>query len=182
MRRVRLPALLLPLVVVATGGCGIRETEVVEVGDPATVEVAPGREQGTLLYFVSPPPAKRLMPVVRPVDLTVHDRPDSTGAVRAWRGSDKAIVMLLDGPDKTETAAGLRTELPHADAMSSPSPRLTLGPDGVLVRLGTPVEELSDIARQQLICTAAQALTSGRAVAVRVSGTDGTIGPDHCSL
>ncbi|MFF4180821.1 hypothetical protein [Streptomyces sp. NPDC001750] len=180
MRRVRLPALLLPLVVVATGGCGIQETEIVEVGDPATVAVAPGREQGTLLYFVSPPPAKRLMPVVRPVDLTVHDRPDGTGAVRAWRGSDKAIAMLFDGPDEAETAAGLRTELPHADAMSTPS--LTLGPDGVLVRLSTPVGELSGIARQQLICTAAQALTSGRAVAVRVSGTDGTIGPDHCTL
>lgn len=179
MRRVRLrlPALLLPLVVVA-GGCGIRASDVVEVGDPAVVEVAPGREQGTLLYFVSPPPGKRLMPVVRPVDLTSYGRPDATGAVHAWRRSDKAIAMLLDGPDKSEAAAGLRTELPATVGVSS----LTLGPDGALVRLSTPVGELSAVARQQLICTAAQALTLGSAVAVRVSGADGTIGPDHCSV
>ncbi|MEU9763441.1 hypothetical protein AB0D98_27745 [Streptomyces sp. NPDC047987] len=177
MRLVRLPGLLLPLVV-ATGGCGIQATDVVEVGDPATVEVAPGREQGTLLYFVSPPPGKRLMPVVRPFDLTVHDTPDGTGAMRAWRGPDKAIAMLFNGPDENETAAGLRTELPDAGAVSS----LSLGPDGVLVRLSTPVKELSAIARRQLICTSAQALTSGRAVAVRLTGVDGTLGPEHCSL
>ncbi|WP_335937335.1 hypothetical protein [Streptomyces sp. PTD5-9] len=180
MRRVRAAAVLLPLVGVlaATGGCGIQATDVVEVGDPATVEVAPGRERGTVLYFVSPEPERRLMPVVRPTDVMVQNTPDTTGGVRVWRGSDKVIAMLFSGPDPAETAAGLRTELPRTDVVSS----LDMGSDEVLVRLNTPVASLSETARQQLFCTVAQALTTGRAARVRVSGPDGSIGPDRCAL
>lgn len=55
---------LLPVLLLATG-CGIRATDVVEAGEPATVEVGPADQLGTLLYFVSSSSASRLMPVVR---------------------------------------------------------------------------------------------------------------------
>ncbi|MFE4334071.1 hypothetical protein ACFRQM_33060 [Streptomyces sp. NPDC056831] len=174
MRRVRAFGALLPLVLLANG-CGIQATDVVEVGDPATVDVAPG-SQGTLLYFVSSSSANRLMPVVRPFALPVEG--DSSGAGHVWRGSDKAVAMLFDGPTRSEIEAGLRTELPEIRAVLS----LTLGPEGVSVRVNTAVTELSEVARQQLICTAAQARTADRGAAVKVTGTDGVIGPAHCSV
>ncbi|MFD4941336.1 hypothetical protein ACFVYE_04810 [Streptomyces sp. NPDC058239] len=175
MRRVRAFGALLSLVLLGTG-CGIRATDVVEVGDPATVDVPPGPQQGALLYFVSSSSANRLMPVVRVVELTPEG--DSSGAGDVWRGSDKAVAMLFDGPTRAEIDAGLRTELPDIRAVLS----LTLGPDGVSVRVNTAVTKLSEVARQQLICTAAQARTADRGAAVKVTGTDGVIGPAHCSI
>ncbi|MFF2409659.1 hypothetical protein [Streptomyces sp. NPDC058092] len=176
MRRVRAFGALLPLVLLANG-CGIQATDVVEVGDPATVDVAPG-SQGTLLYFVSSSSANRLMPVVRQIDLTAQGEVDAGGAVPVWRGSDKAVAMLFAGPTEAEAEAGLRTELPDISAVSS----VTLEPDGVRVRVNTDVTELSEVARQQLICTAAQARTADRYAAVTVTGTGGVIGPARCSV
>ncbi|MFF2328154.1 MULTISPECIES: hypothetical protein [unclassified Streptomyces] len=178
MRRVHaVGAALLSLVLPAMGtGCGIRATDVVEVGDPATVTVPPGSEQGTLLYFVSSSSANRLMPVVRPIARSTGSGTSDTGEMR--RGYDKALAALFDGPTQTEAEAGLRTELPYTRAV----PSLTLGPDGVSVRVAIAVTELSEVARQQLICTAAQARTADRGAAVKVTGTDGVIGPAHCSV
>ncbi|MFE7352034.1 hypothetical protein ACFU8Q_02255 [Streptomyces sp. NPDC057543] len=177
MRRVRVLGALLPLVLLAAG-CGIRATDVVEVGDPATVEVAPGGQQGTVLYFVSPSSPSRLMPVVRQVDLTTQGEVGAGGAVPVWRGSDKAVAMLFAGPTEAEAEAGLRTELPDIGVVSS----VTVKPDGVSVRLNTAVRELSEVARQQLICTVAQAGTADRNTAVTVIGTGGVIGPVRCSV
>ncbi|MEU6017947.1 hypothetical protein ABZ826_29085 [Streptomyces sp. NPDC047515] len=174
MRGVRALGLLLPLVL-PVAGCGIQATDVVEVGDPATVDVAPGGPEGTLLYFVS---AGRLMPVVRQVDLTAQGDADAGGAVHEWRDSGTAVAMLFGGPTKAEAAVGLRSELPHI----SPVWGLTRGPDGVSVRVNTAVTEFSEVARQQLICTVAQTRTGDRRGAVKVIGTDGVIGPTHCSV
>ncbi|MFH8473374.1 hypothetical protein [Streptomyces sp. NPDC018000] len=175
MRRVRALGALLPVVLLAAG-CGIRATDVVEVGDPAIVQVAPGGPQGTVLYFVSSSSASRLMPVVRPDWMPTDGISAGTG--RAWGGFDKALAMLFDGPTDAEAEAGLRTELPDIRTVSS----LNLGPDGVLVRVNTAVTELSEVARQQLICTAAQARTADRGTAVTVTGSDGAIGPAHCTV
>ncbi|MFI5772349.1 hypothetical protein ACIA74_28295 [Streptomyces sp. NPDC051658] len=176
MRGVRALGALLPLLLLATG-CGIRATDVVEVGDPAIVDVAPGREQSTLLYFVSSSSANRLMPVVRPIAIPAEGTfPGGTEAT--WGGADRAVALLFDGPNKSEVATGLRTELPYARI----APSVDLGPDGVLVRLNTAVTTLSEVARQQLICTAAQARTADRGEAVKVVGTDGVIGPARCAV
>lgn len=175
MRGVRALGALLPLALLATG-CGIRATDVIEVGDPAVVDVAPGREQSTLLYFVSSSSAKRLMPVVRPNvmprELTIWN------GTEVARGPSRAVALLFEGPNKGEVATGLRTELPFARG----DLHVELGPDGVLVRLNTAVTTLSEVARQQLICTAAQARTADRGEAVKVVGTDGVIGPARCSV
>ncbi|MGW2088920.1 hypothetical protein [Streptomyces sp. NPDC001880] len=176
MRGVRAFGALLPLALLATG-CGIRATDVIEVGDPAIVEVAPGREQSILLYFVSSSPAKRLMPVIRPVETSWAGISSGTSDVER-RGPGRAVSQLFEGPNKNEVAAGLRTELPYTRVDLN----IELGPDGVLVRLNTPVTTLSEVARQQLICTAAQARTADRGEAVKVVGTDGVIGPARCSV
>ncbi|MFD4763536.1 hypothetical protein ACFWOJ_33230 [Streptomyces sp. NPDC058439] len=177
MRRVRVLGALLPLGLLAAG-CGIRATDVVEVGAPATVEVVPGGQQGTLLYFVSPSSPGRLMPVVRQTDLKAQGDVGAGGAADVWRGFDKAIAMLVAGPNEAEAEAGLRTELPDINVVSS----VTLEPDGVHVRVNTAVTELSENARQQLICTVAQARTADRSAAVTVTGTGGVIGPARCSV
>ncbi|SFX99527.1 hypothetical protein OH786_29325 [Streptomyces atratus] len=177
MRGVRALGALLPLALLATG-CGIRATDVVEVGGPAIVEVAPGREQSTLLYFVSSSSANRLMPVVRPIEMPSEGASAGGSGVEWFRGPGRAVSQLFEGPNKSEVASGLRTELPYARVDLN----IDLGPDGVLVRLNTAVTTLSEVARQQLICTAAQARTADRGEAVKVVGTDGVIGPARCSV
>ncbi|MFE6667864.1 hypothetical protein ACFVFH_30450 [Streptomyces sp. NPDC057697] len=172
MRAGRVLGALLPLALLATG-CGIRATDVVEVGDPAFVDVAPGREQSTLLYFVSSSSANRLMPVVRP-----NEVPWEGGSRLAPPESGQALVLLFEGPNKNEVATGLRTELPYVRAKV----HIELGPTGVRVRVNAPVTGLSGTARRQLICTAAQARTADRGEAVTVTGTDGVIGPARCSV
>ncbi|MEV6145100.1 MULTISPECIES: hypothetical protein [unclassified Streptomyces] len=169
--------LALPLLALTATGCGILATDVVEVGDPAVVDVAPGREQSTLLYFVSSSSANRLMPVVRPNEVPWEGTPEG-GSRLVRQDADKALVLLFEGPSKNEAATGLRTELPFVRAQVS----IDLGPDGVLVRVNSPVTTLSEVARRQLICTAAQARTADRGEAVTVTGTDGVIGPAHCSV
>ncbi|WP_327371050.1 hypothetical protein [Streptomyces sp. NBC_01217] len=175
MRRIRALGALLPFVLLANG-CGIQATDVVEVGEPAIVVVPPGDEQSTLLYFVSSSSANLLMPVVRPIALTSEDGSAGSGQERSV--SDKAITMLFDGPTKAEAETGLRTELPD----TRPALSLTLGPGGVSVRVNIAVTELSEVARQQLICTVAQARTADRSAAVKVTGSDGVIGPAHCTV
>ncbi|MGQ4487313.1 hypothetical protein ACN6LM_004355 [Streptomyces sp. SAS_281] len=167
---------LLPVLLLAPG-CGIRATDVVEAGEPATVEVAPADQLGTLLYFVSSSSASRLMPVVR------KSRTVQVGDNGAWEeagstGAPDALLLLLLGPTRAERDAGLRSELPTGRRRLA----VELNADGVRVTVDIPVTGLSQAARQQLICTAARARTADRTEAVTVKGTDGVIGPAHCSV
>lgn len=136
---------------------------------PARTEVIEARIRAVLRRLAEP--AGRT--VARAFALPVEG--DSSGPGHVWRGSDKAVAMLFGGPTQAEAEAGLRTELPHIRAVL----RLALWPDGVSVRVNTAVTELSEVARQQLICTAAQARTTDRRAAVKVTGTDGVIEQAH---
>ncbi|MER7729002.1 hypothetical protein [Streptomyces sp. NPDC096323] len=178
MRSGRALGSLLPLVLLA-GGCGIRATEVVEAGEPATVQVQPAGELGTVLYFVSSSAAARLMPVVR----STEPWDDGTGTGGSYgeeppAGAIKALDMLFAGPTRAEQDIGLRSELPTNRRKMS----IELNAEGVRVTLDMPVTQLSEPARQQLFCTAAQARTADRGEAVTVTGTDGVIGPARCSV
>ncbi|MFD5788888.1 hypothetical protein ACFWH1_19955 [Streptomyces sp. NPDC127037] len=168
---------LLSVLLLATG-CGIRPTDVVEAGEPATVEVAPAGQLGTLLYFVSSSTASRLLPVIRPVDPKVYNSGTGWEADRL-KGAPAALALLFGGPNRAERDAGLRSELPPSGRVKA---GIELSAQGVKVTLNIPVVGLSQAARQQLICTAARARTADRTEAVTVSGTDGVIGPDHCSV
>ncbi|WP_327352300.1 hypothetical protein [Streptomyces sp. NBC_01304] len=169
-----LPALLLT-------GCGIRGTDVIESGRPATGELQPDRERSTVLYFVAPD--RKVLPVHR-----------YTGGRMSFTG---ALDMLLGGPDERERGARLSTELP----VKYGSVTLSGRSDALQVNLGIPVMGLSAVARRQLVCTTAEAArvvpgqkTAGSAdpapttaadegdVQVIVKGTDGQIGPARCTL
>ncbi|MYY07298.1 hypothetical protein [Streptomyces sp. ATexAB-D23] len=178
MRGRRALGALLPVLLLATAtGCGIRATDVVEAGEPATVEVAPAGRLGTLLYFVSSSTASRLLPVVRNVGPEGYG--DEDGRKHGGpAGAAAAVALLFQGPDAAEKAAGLRTELPGDRVKIG----VELSAQGVQVTLTLPVTGLSRAAREQLICTAARARTADRTEAVTVTGTDGVIGPAHCSV
>ncbi|WP_037821869.1 hypothetical protein [Streptomyces sp. NRRL B-24720] len=176
MMRGRVLGALLPFVLLATG-CGIRSTDVVEVGDAATVEVAaPAARQSTVLYFISSSSPGGLLPVVRRVDMPSANASSGTGDDGPSRG--KQLSMLFNGPSPAERKAGLRTELP----MISDRVSVTTGQDGVRVRLASGVNQLSELARQQLICTVAYERGAQQGMTVTVLGTDGTIGPARCSV
>ncbi len=93
-------------------------------------------------------------------------------------GAGKALSLLFAGPTRAERDAGLRSELPGDRIKIG----VELSAQGVRVTLDTRVTGLSESARQQLFCTAAQARTADRGEAVTVTGTDGVIGPAHCSV
>ncbi|MGW1227846.1 hypothetical protein [Streptomyces sp. NPDC001478] len=158
-------------------GCGIRATEVVEAGEPAVVAVVPHGKTGTVLYFVSSSSAARLMPVVR---FAGEGEGTISDSASGWSrpGASKALAMLFAGPSRGERDAGLRSELPSGRAVV----QIELSAEGVRVTLDRPVTRLSEPARQQLFCTAAQARTADRGEAVTVTGTDGVIGPAHCAI
>ncbi|MFD7864206.1 hypothetical protein [Streptomyces sp. NPDC057682] len=170
------PAALLSALLLVTG-CGIRATDVVEAGEPAVVEVVPHGKTGTVLYFVSSSSAARLMPVVREADFGEGTISES-GSGWSQPGAYKALALLFIGPSRSERDAGLRTELPTGRTVV----KIELSAEGVQVSVDRPVTGLSEPARQQLFCTAAQARTADRGEAVRVTGTDGVIGPAHCAV
>ncbi|HEY9328622.1 MAG TPA: hypothetical protein VIS09_10360 [Streptomyces sp.] len=176
MRSGRVLGALLPLALLAAG-CGIRATEVVEAGEPAVVQVAPAGQLGTVLYFVSSSTASRLMPVVRYAEWS-EDGSGLGYGEKPPAGAVRALELLFSGPTGAERDAGLRSELPGERVKIS----VELSAQGVRVTLNTRVTALSESARQQLFCTAAQARTADRGEAVTVTGADGVIGPAHCSV
>ncbi|WP_406090477.1 hypothetical protein [Streptomyces sp. NBC_01013] len=176
MRGRRALGALLPVVLLA-GGCGIRATEVVEAGEPAVVQVMPAGQLGTVLYFVSSSSASRLMPVVRYAGPSGEGAGAGSGEEQPV-GAVRALDLLFRGPTEAERDAGLRSELPGDRFKVS----VELSAQGVRVALGTRVTGLSERARQQIFCTAAQARTADRSEAVTVTGTDGVLGPAHCSV
>ncbi|MER5278679.1 hypothetical protein ABT025_23415 [Streptomyces sp. NPDC002809] len=160
-------------------GCGIRATEVVEAGEPALVQVAPAGQMGTVLYFVSSSTAARLMPVVRYAEPSGEDSGGSvSGSAGPPAGAARTLKLLFAGPSRAERDAGLRSELPDGRVELS----VELSAQGVQVRMDARVTGMSEPARQQLICTAARARTADRSEAVTVTGSDGVIGPAHCSV
>ncbi|MGW0935953.1 hypothetical protein [Streptomyces sp. NPDC002666] len=176
MRSGRVLGALLPLTLLAAG-CGIRATEVVEAGEPAIVQVAPAGQLGTVLYFVSSSRASRLMPVVR----FTQGAEDGSGlpyGEKPPEGAARALGLLFAGPSRAERDAGLRSELPDRRVKIG----IELSEQGVRVGMNIEVTGLSESARQQLFCTAAQARTADRGEAVTVTGSDGVIGPAHCSV
>lgn len=171
LRVLAVPAVLAAL---ATG-CGIRPTHVVEVGDPATVRIAPAGSAVTVLYFIGSSSPRTVLPVTR--------RVATVGGQQNGPGPDKVLGMLFGGPSAPEEAAGLWSELPDG--------AITLGVDvegaQVRIRLGSSVTKISTLARLQLVCTMAQLSSAeaggGRGGAmVTIRGTDGSVEPSTCPV
>lgn len=125
--------------VLLLAGCGIKPTGVVDSGHAATVK-SPGKT--AVLFFVSKD-RSRLVPVPFTFD-------------KAYTLEPRALVMLLlNGPSAPAAEAGLTTALPRLTAGQESA----LGAseysesEGVTVHLPFAVAGLSELARNQLVCT-----------------------------
>ncbi|TXS54996.1 hypothetical protein [Streptomyces sp. t39] len=184
-RTARTLATLAALLPLAGCGIGIPETDVIEAGGPATIDVLPARDFRMLLFFLSPD--GMLTPVPRVVD---------DGSARAGGGfrepdgteedsgagdggsvplpvrppTDKTVAALLAGPTATERGAGL------SNAPSLPKEaRLTVTVSGGVIEAGidAPLDGMGDLAARQLVCTVAYAEDAWGRPPVRLIGTDG---------
>ncbi|MFJ6755566.1 MULTISPECIES: hypothetical protein [unclassified Streptomyces] len=148
-------------------GCGIKRTGVIDSGHAATVKV-PGSKNAAVLYYVSKE-GDRLVPVPFTIgaDYTLAPVP--------------LLRLLMNGPSGPAQEAGLTTELPRlpdgAEAMivSAPAPDT-----GLTVRLPFAVEPLSDLARDQLVCTVGVSARPDVISPVTLQGTDTTLPSAEC--
>ena len=149
-------------------GCGVQQTDVIEAGGPATVNVFPAPEWRIVLFFLSA--QGRLTPVTRQVG---RDGDPSMDVKQV--DSVKVLFMLFDGPRATEREAGLHTDLPR---LKGPGwMKATSGKR--MIRLPLAVRPLSATAVRQVVCTAAFAGGDGGAE-VTIIGQDGALPPAHC--
>ncbi|MFG1945778.1 GerMN domain-containing protein [Nonomuraea sp. NPDC048826] len=153
-----LAAILVALAAVA--GCGVRPSGVIPAGSPPSGAVAPA--VGSVLYLVKD---GRVGMVRR------------TGSGRPLFEAD-LLALLAAGPTQRERARGFTTEVPAEAVPFS----LTTEPEGrLVVALSAPVDELSALAVDQIVCTAA-AMAPGGEVQVAVVGGGQQIGPRSCPV
>ncbi|MEU8518303.1 hypothetical protein [Streptomyces sp. NPDC048577] len=197
----------LVLVTAGLGGCGVRRTDVIEAGAPATIGVDTPPPDRMLLFFVDAHGG--LMPVARRLDAPLPDEssPGDTsgdtggrspvpgtsggsGAASDRRGrvaTEKVLTVLQYGPDSRERAVGITSRLspPRAEA-----PEFTVevpasgdradGERTVLVRTQRRVLDLDETAVEQLVCTTAYAEDPRGGTLVRLVGVDGSLPAAAC--
>ncbi|MDH6224849.1 hypothetical protein [Streptomyces sp. MJP52] len=168
-------AALLPLT-----ACGIQETDVIEAGGGATIDVLPARQVGMILFFLSPDGL--LMPSSRSADYEGADGgqqwPDGTGA--AAPSVEETVSALLGGPVPPERSAGMDND----PSLPGPGTRVevTVSDGSLELHLAAPLDGLSERAERQLVCTAAYAERAAGSAPVALRGTDGTRAPARCDL
>lgn len=155
---------LAALLVAALAGCGIEPSDVIDAGEPATGLKSDGQAPADVqLFFLA-----------------------STGLRSAARSADRpatpqrAIDLLLTGPNAAERQRGLTTALPDLRGrvtVTSREGRLT-------VTMPADPEKLDQPALSQLVCTAANGQVPGgrppEEVPVTVRGKDVEVGPLVC--
>lgn len=137
-----------------TGGCGVQPSGVITGAAPPSGPARPGTS--VTLYLVWD---GELIPVQR------HLRP---------RSREDALALLANGPTEEEQARGLASEVPRSAAPFSVASKPSEQP---LVIVSGSVEELSDTAIDQIVCTAAE---PGEYLTVRVDGR--SHGPLACPV
>jgi hypothetical protein len=182
-RRAAAVAVAVVAAVPLLGGCGIRETDVIEAGGPASVQAFLDRDSDMLLFFRSPDGG--LNPVIRSTAVSAEF---GEGYVEEGSGdpagpvpTEKVVTALLAGPREEDRAAGLSTALPTA----RPGATVEVGPSsdgGVTTRLPFALKDLDDIALRQLTCTIASSRHPDGQVVVRLTGQDGTTRSGTCPL
>ncbi|MFJ9080750.1 GerMN domain-containing protein [Streptomyces sp. NPDC102278] len=151
-------------------GCGIKRTGVIESGHAATVKVS-GAGKNTVLYFVSKE-GDRLVPA----PFTLFD---------GYTIAPAALVrLLLDGPMGRAGEAGLTTALPRLPAGKADA--VTVSPysqeRGMTVQVPFPVGDLSELAREQIVCTVGISAVADTLTPVVLRGTDTALPVDECEL
>ncbi|MFF3326803.1 hypothetical protein [Streptomyces sp. NPDC002889] len=170
----RLPAAVAALAAaLALAGCGIQETDVIEAGGPATVQVVPHSPTGMVLFFRSPDGEP--MPVVRYLEGEFADNRNP------GTSTPETVAALFDGPIGNERKAGLTTGLPLLPL--GRQVRVESGAEGgVVVRLPIALDSLDDTAVRQLICTIAFTEDAEGRSGVVLRGTDVTLGHANCDV
>ncbi|MFI6080848.1 hypothetical protein ACIBBB_07705 [Streptomyces sp. NPDC051217] len=169
-------------------GCGIRSTDAIDAGDPATIQVFPSREDRTLLFFRS---GGALMPVARPGAYEPPPdpaNPSDQPATDPRTAGTKTLVALFAGPLPAERAVGLTDGLPDLpDLPDLPggdrgeAPRVELTKDArTLATLPFALSSLDDTAVRQVVCTVAFARDAEGREPVLLRGTDGTLESANC--
>ncbi|MFF4621725.1 hypothetical protein [Nonomuraea jabiensis] len=140
----------------AAGGCGVQPSDAISVGDPPSGGVAPPLK--VTLYLVK---NGRLSAVTRPgFRLSYTD----------------TLALLAAGPTARERSHGLTTEVPPEAGPFS----VTAGPAGhLVVTLSAPAGELSTLAVEQIVCTAA-AWVPETPAQVTVAGAGQGLDPRTC--
>ncbi|WP_214324803.1 hypothetical protein [Nonomuraea sediminis] len=155
LARRMLAACLVSLVAVA--GCGVRPSDVIRAGAPPSGRVAPTTK--ITLYLVK---NGRLSAVTRPSDRPVFQA--------------DTLALLAAGPTARERAHGFTTDVPREAGPFS----LTAKPAGhLVVTLSAAAGELSTLAVEQIVCTAA-ATSPERPAQVTVIGAGQSIDPRNC--
>ncbi|MBT2227720.1 hypothetical protein [Nonomuraea sp. NEAU-A123] len=148
------------LSLVAMAGCGVRPSDVIPAGDPPSGAVAPTTP--ITLYLVK---NGRLRAVTRP----------GPGGRPLFRAD--TLALLAAGPTAREQEHGFTTDLPPQAGPFS----VTADPAGhLVVTLSTPAGELSTLAIQQIVCTAAAATPPESPAQVTVVGAGQSVGPRNC--
>ncbi|MFI7133587.1 hypothetical protein ACIBQ1_48480 [Nonomuraea sp. NPDC050153] len=143
---------------VAVAGCGVRPSDVITVGDPPSGGVAPTAT--ITLYLVK---NGRLSAVTR------------LGGRPMFRAD--TLALLAAEPTAREQARGFTTEVPPEAGPFS----VTAAPAGrLVVALSAPAGELSTLAIDQIVCTAAAATAPESPPQVTVVGAGQSVGPRNC--
>ncbi|MFD0883358.1 hypothetical protein ACFQ08_02130 [Streptosporangium algeriense] len=134
---------------VAVAGCGVRPSDgAIGAGEPPSGAVA----------LPSMPPWKITLYLVKNDRLSVVTRPTGRSPFITDR-----LALLAAGPTMTERADGLTTDVPREavpfSVTAKPGRRLVVTPS-------TPAGELSELAVEQIVCTAAAASESPAQVTV----------------
>ncbi|MFE5676912.1 hypothetical protein ACFQ7B_22625 [Streptomyces erythrochromogenes] len=150
-------------------GCGIKRTGVIESGHAATVKV-PGGKNTSVLYFVSKE-GDRLVPV-----------PFSIGTEYTLAPTPLARLLLLGPTTGPASAAGLTTALPRVPDGQVDAVTVMKSPEkGVTVSVPFAVAGLSDLARNQLLCTVGIAAVPDTRSRVSIKGTDTVLPAADCN-
>jgi hypothetical protein len=167
-RRVLAAGLVSVVAVTGCGvaGCGVRPSGVITGGDPprGAVEPAPDRS-------IPPPPLATItLYLVKDGRLSAVTRPGGP------LSQAETLALLAAGPIAREQAQGLTTEVPPDAGPFSVTARPA---DHLVVTLSTPASELSTLAVEQIVCTAA-ATTPQSPAQVTVVGAGQGVGPRSC--
>ncbi|THA84388.1 GerMN domain-containing protein [Streptomyces sp. A0592] len=149
-------------------GCGIKRTGVIESGHAAAVNVPDGKKAAAL-YFVSKE-GDRLVPV-----------PFSIGTEYTLAPTP-LLRILLDGPTGPASAAGFTTALPKVshDQWDAVLVSKNSSDKGVTVTVPFAVGGLSELARNQLVCTVGVSAAPNTLSQVTVKGPDTVLPAADC--
>lgn len=170
------------------GACGIRGTDVIEAGGPASFQAFLDRDTDILLFFRAPDGS--LAPVIRTIESSTEfgdgysESGSGAGNSDATEGpipTEKVVLALLSGPRTEDRAAGLTTTLP------TPRPGTTIKldrsrNDRIKADLPFALAPLDSTAIRQLTCTIAYGQEADGQIVVELTGQDGTSESGTCGL